>query len=86
MDPQEYDEIIRTLVRIAAHQDTINDDLRASLQAQQAMNQRIEGFIEEQRGFNARQLEINADIRTTLARLETIIARMGQQGENGRTA
>ena len=24
MEPQEYDEILRTLVRIAAHQETIN--------------------------------------------------------------
>jgi hypothetical protein len=25
VEPQEYDEIIRTLVRIAAHQDSINE-------------------------------------------------------------
>lgn len=28
MEPQEYDEIIRHLVRIAAHQETMNQDQR----------------------------------------------------------
>ena len=55
MDSHEYDEIIRQLVQIAAHQDTINDDLRA---------------------FNRQQVAINADTRTTLARIETLLARM----------
>jgi hypothetical protein len=31
MEPQEYDEMLRTLVRIAAHQETINDNVRAVL-------------------------------------------------------
>lgn len=29
MDPQAYDDIIRQLVRVAAYQKTINEDLRA---------------------------------------------------------
>ena len=65
MEPQEYDEIIRQLVRIAAHQDTIIDDLRA---------------------FNRQQLEINADVKTTLAHIETLLARMMRYEENGRAA
>jgi hypothetical protein len=32
MEPQEYDEILRTLVRIAAHQDTINERLTAAIE------------------------------------------------------
>lgn len=32
MTTPEYDEIIRTLVRIAAHQDTINERLTASIE------------------------------------------------------
>jgi hypothetical protein len=51
VDPQEYDEIIRHLVRIAAHQDTINAD---------------------QRVFNRQLIEINNDVKTTLARIETM--------------
>ena len=65
MEPHEYDEMLRTLVRIAAHQETINEDLRE---------------------FNRRQVEINEDVKTTLARLETLVARMMQQGENGQDA
>ena len=65
MEPQEYDEIIRHLVRIAAHQDTINEDLRA---------------------FNRQQVEINADVKTTLVHIETLLARMIRHEDNGRDA
>lgn len=39
MEPQEYDEILRTLVRIAAHQETINQD-------QRTLNERLVAAIE----------------------------------------
>jgi hypothetical protein len=32
VEPQEYDEIMRSLVQIAAHQDTINERLPASIE------------------------------------------------------
>ena len=79
MEPQEVDAIIRHLLQIAAHQDTINEDLRACIQEQREMNL-------QQRDFNARQVEINTDVKTTLARIETLLARMIPQGENGREA
>jgi hypothetical protein len=65
VEPQEYDDIIRHLVQIAAHQDTINDDLRASIR---------------------QQAEFNADVKTTLARVETLLARMIERSANGRDA
>lgn len=64
----------------------IMEGLARMLAAQHAMNQRVEGFIQEQREFNARQLEINADVKTTLARVETLLARMIPTGENGQDA
>ena len=39
-----------------------------------------------QHEFNRQQLEINVDVKTTLARIETLIARMLPTGENGREA
>ena len=39
MDPQEYDEMLRTLVRIAVHQETINQD-------QRTLNERLVAAIE----------------------------------------
>ena len=42
MDPREYDEIIRTLVRIAVHQETINQDLREFNARQLDINHRLE--------------------------------------------
>ncbi len=65
MEPQEYDEIIRHLVRIAAHHDTINED---------------------QRAFNRQLIEINQDIKTTLADIKTLLARMIRHKDNGREA
>ena len=65
VEPQEYDDLIRHLVRIAAHQDTINEDLRA---------------------FNRQQVEMNADVKTTLARIETLLARMIRHEDNGQDA
>ncbi len=55
MEPQEYDEIIRTLVRIATHQETINQD-------QRTINERLTAAIE--------RLDVTqARIETLLARL-----------------
>jgi hypothetical protein len=79
VEPQEYDEIIRHLVRIAVHQDSINED---------------------QRLFNRQLIEINQDIKTTLAhveitqarvettlaRIETLLARMIRHERNGTDA
>ena len=42
MEPHEYDEIIRMLVRIAAHQDLINQKRDLINQQQQLINQRLE--------------------------------------------
>ena len=56
MEAQEYDEIIRHLVRIAAHQDTINEDLRESIRQQVVISQRLE--------------ITQARVETTLARIE----------------
>jgi hypothetical protein len=59
--------------------EAIMEGLARMLEAQHAMNQRVEVFIQQ-------QTEFNADVRTTLARLETLVARMTQQSENGRDA
>jgi len=62
LEPQGYDEIIRHLVWIAAHQDTINEDLRESIRQQVVSSQRLE--------------ITQARVETTLARIETLLARM----------
>ena len=72
MEPQEYEDIIRNLVRIAAHQDTINADLRESIRQQAAINERLTMAIER--------------LDTTQARIETLLARMVERSANGRDA
>jgi seryl-tRNA synthetase len=79
VEPQDVETIIRHLATAIAKQDTINDDLRACLLEQREFNAR-------QVAFNARQVEINTDLKTTLARIETLLARMIPHGENGRDA
>ena len=72
MEPQEYEEILRTLVRIAAHQETITEDLRAFNQQQLTINDRLTAAIER--------------LDVTQARIETLLARMLPPSENGREA
>jgi len=43
-------------------------------------------MLAAQHEFNRQQLEINADVKTTLARIEILIARMLPPSENGREA
>lgn len=43
-------------------------------------------MLAAQHDMNRQQVEINADVKTTLARIETLLARMIQHGENGREA
>jgi hypothetical protein len=72
VESAEYDDMLRRLIIVAEHQRTINDDLRAS--------------IVELREFNRQQVEINADVRTTLARIEALLARLMRSSGNGREA
>jgi hypothetical protein len=79
MDQSEFDEMLRMLVRITAHQDVINADIRTSIQEQRGVNERLTTAIER----------IDAAIErldVTQARIETLIARMLPQSENGRDA
>jgi hypothetical protein len=72
MERQEYDELLRHLVRIAAHQDTINDDLRE--------------FARQQREANQRQEITNDRLTMAIERLDTLVARMIERSANGRDA
>lgn len=59
--------------------ETIMAGLARMLEAQHGMNQRMDAFV-------AQQVEINQDVKTTLARIETLLARMLRQDTNGREA
>jgi hypothetical protein len=48
---------------------------------------RMDAAIDELKGLNRQQVAINADVNTTLARLETLITRVFRgEGANGREA
>jgi hypothetical protein len=48
--------------------------------------ERLDALLEEQRAINRQQVEINTDVKTTLARIETLLARMIPHDEHGREA
>lgn len=61
--------------------------LYAMLQAQHERNQRLDTIIEALREANREQRGFNADVHTTLARLETLMARVFRDDTgNGRDA
>ena len=72
MEPHEVDMILRHLAATIEHQRTINEDLREFNRQQLAVNERPTAAIER--------------LDVTQARIETLLARMIQQSENGRDA
>jgi hypothetical protein len=72
VEPQEVDTLIRQLVAIAVHQNTINTDLRESIRQQGVINERLTAAIER--------------LDTTQARIETLLARLIRSEHNGREA
>ena len=64
--------------RFERHEE-IMTGLARLLEAQHILNAR-------QLEFNQQQVEINQDTKTTLARIETLLARMLRHEENGREA
>jgi hypothetical protein len=76
---RRHEAIMEGLARIWETQHTTN-------QEQRELNQRLTRAIEGIERTLALQAVFQSDVRTTLARLETIIARLGQQSANGRAA
>jgi hypothetical protein len=72
MEPDERDEMLRALVRIAVNQDAINADIRVTLQRQDGINERLTQAIER--------------LDVTQARIETLLSRMLRQDGNGTDA
>jgi hypothetical protein len=79
MAENAFEELTRRLAVLVAKLDSTYDELLEANRAQRETNQEL-------REFNRHQVEINADVRTTLARLDTMLARMLPHSENGREA
>jgi hypothetical protein len=67
---ETHEDILRSLAATLAHQDTINE--------------RHDALVARQEEFNRLQVDINTDTKTTLARIETLLARMLRTEDNGR--
>jgi hypothetical protein len=75
----QHEAMLQGLARIWDAQHAMNQD-------QRDLNQRLPLAIERIDWTLAQQTECNADVKTTLARVETLHARMLPTGENGREA
>ena len=62
------------------------DDHEERFRRHEEIMEGLARMLAAQPEFNRQQLEINADVKTTLARIETLIARMLPPSENGREA
>jgi hypothetical protein len=72
VEPHEYDDLLRRLTALV-----VNLDER---------DEHILTLIEDQRAFNRQQVQINADVSATLARLETLMQEVFHQRTHGRDA
>ena len=71
--------------RLRQHEEMIQG-LARMWSAQHDINQRLTLAIERIDQTLAQHTEFHGDVRTTLARLETLVARLLPQSENGRDA
>lgn len=62
------------------------DDHEERFRQHEAIMEGLARMLAAQHEFNRHQVEINQDVKTTLARIETLLAHMLPQGENGREA
>ena len=69
---RQHDEILRSLTAMLVKQDGINERLTLAIE-------RIDRSLTQ-------QVEINADLKTTLARVETLLSRMFHPEDNGHDA
>lgn len=76
---RQHEEMLQGLARMLAAQHAMNE-------RQDVINDRLTSAIEGIDRTLAQQAEINADVKTTLARVETLFARVFRPQENGQDA
>ena len=76
---RQHDEILRSLAAMLAIQHEKNQSYDTIIQEQREMNQRFDALLQQQAAFNQ-------DVKTTLARVETLLARMLRHDDNGTDA
>lgn len=69
---RQHEAIMEGLARMLAAQHVMNEE-------QREMNRDIKAILQQ-------QAEFNQDVKTTLARVETLLARIIPTGENGQDA
>jgi hypothetical protein len=69
MDDEALDDLVRRLTALVVKIDE--------------RDTRMAAMLEEQREFNRQQVAINADVRTTLARLESLMTEVFRDRHNG---
>jgi hypothetical protein len=78
-----HEDMIRRLIQIAAHQDTINDDLRAIIAR---LDARMEAMEERQGQHETRADATLQGLTAAIDRLDATLVRWLERGTNGRDA
>jgi hypothetical protein len=79
MDHEPLEDLVRRLTALVMKIDERDTRLVDMIEHHDAM-------LEELRAFNRHQVAINADVRTTLARLDTLMTEVFRQRHNGHEA
>jgi hypothetical protein len=79
MDHEPLEDLVRRLTALVMKIDERDTRMVDMLERHDAM-------LEELRAFNRHQVAINADVRTTLARLDTLMTEVFRQRHNGHEA
>lgn len=97
---RRHEEMIQALARVWMRQGETNERMETFIEEQRAMNQRLDGYMthvdgymdrmdgymDRMEGYMRRQEAVNDSVSNTLARIETLLARLPRGGENGHEA
>lgn len=78
------EDIVRRLTGMLVTQQATNERVETYIQEQRTMNQQVATFIESQRLFNAELVGLHRDLDTRLGRIEGLLERMLPGSTNGR--
>lgn len=83
---ERHEDILRSLTAMLVQQNGFNERLTLANERLTLANERLTLAIERIDRTLAQQAEINADMKITLARVETLFTRVFRPQENGRDA
>jgi hypothetical protein len=79
MDLSEYDQIIKSLAALAAHQQTLNDSQILTNRRLEEHAQDIKAILQQQAAVNAQQAVVNTQNTTLIMRIVRTLDRIDEK-------